>query len=101
VDGWNIRIEALFNVIIAIATVIALSRLFATIDERRRYAALALASLFLFSLLQAENWFWGFQMSWFLVNFFVVRVAGWLRERPSGLRFAAGALAAIAASLSL
>ena len=100
VDGWDVRIEALFNIIIAFATLVSLAWLFARIEPQRRYVAYAMAGLFLFSLLQAENWFWGFQMSWFLVNFFVFRVVGWLTTR-SNTRFILGALAAAAASLSL
>ncbi len=54
----------------------------------------------LFSLLQAENWLWGFQMSWFLVNLFVVAVVVLLGTRkPFG--FVVAVLAAIAASSSL
>jgi hypothetical protein len=93
-DAWNVRVEAFLNVVIAFATQLLLFTLFRHVDRERRWGAFALASVLLFSLMQAENWLWGFQMSWFLVNFFVVAVV-------AAHRLFVQTLAAIGASLSL
>jgi hypothetical protein len=99
-DGWNVRIEALVNVLIALATQVVLFILGSSIEGERRAWWFGISSLLLFSLLQAENWLWGFQMSWFLVNFFVVAVVVLLRTRKP-LGFIVAILAAVAASSSL
>ncbi|MGH7716382.1 MAG: hypothetical protein ACREML_10355, partial [Vulcanimicrobiaceae bacterium] len=99
-DRWNVRIEAMVNVTIALATQALLFVAFVRIDPPRRATAFALGSLLLFSLLQSENWLWGFQMSWFLVNFFVVAVVVLLATQTR-LGFIGAVLAAIAASCSL
>jgi hypothetical protein len=99
-DGWNVRIEAFVNILLALATQGLLFVLCARLDGTRRAAAFGLSSLLLFSLLQAENWLWAFQLSWFLVNLFVVAVVALLGTRKP-LGFAGAVLAAIAASSSL
>jgi len=99
-DGWNVRVEALANVVLALATQGLMFVLSSRIDGARRAAWFGLSSLLLFSLLQAENWLWGFQMSWFLVNLFVAAVIVLLQTRKP-LGFAGAVLAAIAASSSL
>jgi len=99
-DGWNVRIEAFMNVLLALATQGLLFVLCSRVEGTHRAATFGLGSLLLFSLLQAENWLWGFQMSWFLVNFFVIAVVVLLGTRKP-LGFAGAVLAAIAASSSL
>ncbi len=103
-DGWNIRIEAFVSVLLALATQAVLfvlcSRAAAVMEGTRRATVFGLGSLLLFSLLQAENWLWGFQLSWFLVNLFVVAVVALLGTRKP-LGFIGAVLAAIAASSSL
>ena len=99
-DGWNVHIETFVNILLALATQALLFVLCGRLDETRRVAAFGLGSLLLFSLLQAENWLWGFQLSWFLVNLFVVAVVVLLGTRKP-LGFIGAVLAAIAASCSL
>jgi len=99
-DGWNVRIEAMTGVLLALATQVLLFVVFLRVEGVRRASAFALGSLLLFSLLQTENWLWGFQMSWFLVNLFVVAVVVLLATRTA-FGFAGAVLAAIAASCSL
>jgi hypothetical protein len=99
-DGWNVRIEAFVNILLALKTQVLLFVLCARLDGTRRAAAFGLGSLLLFSLLQAENWLWGFQLSWFLVNLFVVLVVVLLGTRKP-LGFAGAVLAAMLASSSL
>jgi hypothetical protein len=99
-DGWNVRIEAMVSVLLALATQVLLFGVFSRVEVSRRASAFALGSLLLFSLLQSENWLWGFQMSWFLVNLFVVAVVVLLARRTA-FGFVVAVLAAIAASCSL
>ncbi|MGH7706479.1 MAG: hypothetical protein ACREM6_00875, partial [Vulcanimicrobiaceae bacterium] len=101
-DGWDVRIEAAVNLALALATQVLLWRLFARVPQTRRGPAFLVASLLLFSLLQSENWLWGFQLSWFAVNLFVVAVVALLCAPAAGrAAFTAAAVAAIGASLSL
>jgi hypothetical protein len=99
-DGWDVRIEAFVNVMLALATQVLVFVLCTRLDRTRRAWTFGLCSLLLFSLLQAENWLWGFQMSWFLVNLFVVTVVVSLATRKP-LGFVVAVLAAVAASSSL
>jgi hypothetical protein len=99
-DGWDVRIEAFVNVLLAFKTQVLVFLLCGLVERTRRAWTFALCSLLLFSLLQSENWLWGFQMSWFLVNLFVVTVVVLLATRKP-LGFVVAVLAAIAASSSL
>ena len=99
-DGWNVRIESIVNVIVALKTQVFLFVMRSQVDGERRTTWFALCSLLLFSLLQAENWLWGFQMSWFLVNLCVVAVVVLLGTRKR-LGFILAVFAAVAASCSL
>ncbi len=102
IDRWDTRIESVVSVALCVGTQFFLWRLFATLPARRRMPALLLASALLFSLAQSENWVWGFQISWYLVEFCTVAVIAVLSTRTVGpARFALAAIAAIAASYSL
>ena len=74
--GWNTRIEALTSVALVALTQFTLYRfLIGHLEPRRAAAAFAIGSVLLYSLVQSENWAWGFQLSWFLVNLCVVTIA--------------------------
>ena len=103
-DGWNVQVEMLAGIALAILTQVAVWRLLRRrLGSTRRASVPFLASsLLLFSLTQSENWLWGFQISWFIVNAATV----WAIELLDGtgrpwLRLGAAVPAAIAASLSL
>ena len=99
--GWRTILECAASFALATATLALLARLIATQTGPPWRGALTLfVSLALFSLGQSENWTWGFQVSWFLVNACVAVVAIFVAARG---RFAFGlaCLAAIVASFSL
>jgi hypothetical protein len=73
-SGWNNKLEMYGSVGFAIAT-FGLIIVLALRDKSSTslfHLTNVLCGAFLFSLGQWENWLWGFQLSWFLVNFCVV-----------------------------
>lgn len=104
IDGWNVHIEMLVGVALVALTQLAVWRLLRRRlgDARRAAIPFLIASLLLFSMAQSENWLWGFQISWFLVNAGTVWTIEFLdaAEWP-WLRLGGALLAALAASLSL
>ncbi|HTW85172.1 MAG TPA: hypothetical protein VMD91_13975 [Candidatus Sulfotelmatobacter sp.] len=102
-DGWNVRVEALLSVSFV---ALAQASLLAIVRRRlgtsaRAASAFLLASLLLYSFVQAENWLWGFQLSWFIVQACALGVVWALDGRPSGARFALAVACALIASFSL
>jgi hypothetical protein len=103
-DGWNVRIEILAGIGFAALTQLAVWRLLRQRLGSPRPAALPflIASLLLYSGVQSENWLWGFQLSWFVVNAGVVWTIVLLEGRDRAwTRVAAAAAAAAVASFSL
>lgn len=64
----DFRILMFASLVVAALTIPALLRLLPLTLPYRR----VLATLTVFGLSQSENWLWGFQLSWFLVNFCVL-----------------------------
>ena len=103
-DGWSMRDEALVSVALAALTQALLWYLLRRRSASARAAALpfCVASLLLYSLVQSENWLWGFQLSWLLVNLATVAVVALLDAPSAGpLRFSGAVAAALIASFSL
>jgi hypothetical protein len=64
--GWSPKREALIGVAIVTCELALLWRMLrATIGGRVLAPAFAAAAVVLFSLTQAENWVWGYQIAWF------------------------------------
>jgi hypothetical protein len=105
--GWNTRLEAATSVVLAFLTQLVLFRLIAkTVPEEKRAGTFLLASILLFSLLAYENWTWGFQLSWYLVNLCVFVTITTLvipsgAQRSRGTALIVAICAAIVASYSL
>ncbi len=104
--GWDTRAEALLSV--ALAVVCQLSSYALIVRQYGRERALGpfvLASVLLYSLAQSENFLWGFQFSWWLVDALVlglvVALAGLPGGARGGVRFTAALLCALAASFSM
>ena len=102
-DGWNVRIEALLSVgLVALAQLALFALLRRRLGGTARAAGPFLpASLLLYSFVQAENWLWGFQLSWFLVNLGALGVVWALDERPNAPRFCLALACALVAGFSL
>ena len=69
---WNINYELYFSVLLAVIT-------FATIcyiasfcgegaNDQSKYLSNIITCMLIFSIVQHENWLWGFQLAWFLIN---------------------------------
>ncbi|HEV8020286.1 MAG TPA: hypothetical protein VGP41_03415 [Candidatus Lustribacter sp.] len=95
-DSWNVRIEALAGVAFTALGQLALWQLV------RAGRPFLIASLVLYAITQSENWLWGFQLSWFLVNACALGAVALLAgENRRALRVTAAIAAALIASFSL
>jgi hypothetical protein len=102
IDGWNIRIEALAGVALTALAQFALWRLFVRRLGTGAARPFLLASALLYALTQSENWMWGFQISWFLVNAGLLSAVALLDALElRAWRIAPAILAALVASFSL
>lgn len=105
-DGWDTRIEGLTSVALAVLVQLGLLALIVRrFGSERGLAPFWVASLLVYSLVQSENFIWGFQLSWFVVDALVVGLVLALTGLPDGARgygrFAAALLCAAGASLSM
>jgi hypothetical protein len=84
--GWRTMSETLLGLLLLVCTQFVLLQLLRrTIEERFMPLTFFLASLVLYSLAQYENYLWGFQFAWYLVNLMAV-ISIWLLTRyPGGL----------------
>lgn len=102
VDGWNVRVEALLSVgLVAFAQASLLGLLRRHLGTARAAWPFLLASVLLYSFVQAENWLWGFQLSWFLVGACALGVVWALDGAPTPAHFTLAACCALVASFSL
>jgi hypothetical protein len=68
---WSIKLEFYSNIFLAILLVLAIQKIAfdQTFEHDRTFHLTSIfTSLLVFSLVQVENWLWGFQLSWFLIN---------------------------------
>ena len=95
---WNTLAEMWCSVVLAgvcLVMLLALAR--PTLNETgpvARLWAVAMLSTMVFSLAQWENWFWGFQLTWFLgtlAAIAVVALTTWSLDAPRPWRYVAGA----------
>ncbi|TAG98586.1 MAG: hypothetical protein EAZ09_04355 [Oscillatoriales cyanobacterium] len=73
VSRWNINYPLCLSIALAVITFIATYKLslmqFKNVGDDLWHLANILTCILIFSLVQHENWLWGFQLAWFLVNF--------------------------------
>jgi hypothetical protein len=69
---WNIKYELYFSIFLASITFYALYKLSSLQVENKRDFSVQLTNMLtfilIFSVVQYENWLWGFQLAWFLTN---------------------------------
>ncbi|MEG4271224.1 MULTISPECIES: hypothetical protein [unclassified Microcoleus] len=69
---WNINYQLCFSIGLAAITFIAMYKLSSmqvkNVADDLWHLANILTCILLFSLVQHENWLWGFQLAWFFVN---------------------------------
>ncbi|MGB8691489.1 MAG: hypothetical protein WCD53_29785, partial [Microcoleus sp.] len=72
VSRWNINYQLCLSIGLAVITFIATYKLASmqvkNVGDDLWHLANILTCILLFSLVQHENWLWGFQLAWFLVN---------------------------------
>ncbi|CBN56453.1 MULTISPECIES: hypothetical protein [Kamptonema] len=72
ISNWNINYEICLSICFSIVTFAAMYKLSSSQAKNRGDSLFHLANLltclWVFSLVQHENWLWGFQLAWFLVN---------------------------------
>jgi hypothetical protein len=102
-NGWDVLREIYFSVFLVIVSQLILYRLVVTTLPARTIAPAFLAGSFLlFSLGQIDNWLWGFQLAWFVVNLCLLAVVLALsNERLGTERIVLGGAAAFVATFSL
>jgi hypothetical protein len=104
---WNINYQLYSSVGLALLTSIALYKLSAIQvknTDNLFHAANILTWILTFSLVQYENWLWGFQLAWFLVNLcFAAAVYALILHRKSlpDIRIFMAAVFCFIASFSL
>ena len=73
---WNINYELWFSISLSVITFGFLYKLSSSQAKNQEDSLFHLANiltcLLVFSLVQHENWLWGFQLAWFLVNLCVI-----------------------------
>ena len=103
---WNVHIEQGFSVFLAIVTFFLMYKIAESSSNSHRslfHLFNILNCFFLFSLVQFENWLWGFQIAWFLINtcvtlaVFVLTVP---KKLSPNLRLSLSALCCFIASFS-
>ena len=101
--GWDVLREMYFSLALVILSQLVVYRLLVESLPRARVApAFLVASLLLFSLGQSDNWLWGFELSWFLVNLCLLLVVLVLsNDRLGPARAAVALTAAAVAAFSL
>ncbi|NEO32401.1 MAG: hypothetical protein F6K36_18605 [Symploca sp. SIO3C6] len=74
-SNWQIKIELYFSLFLAIFNFCAIYKIAAISQKERNilfHSFNILTCVLTFSLVQNENWLWGFQVSWFLINTCVI-----------------------------
>lgn len=78
ISKWNVQVEIYFSVFLAMLNFIFIYNISKiTVGKNKKFFHLfnILSCFLIFSLAQTENWLWGYQMSWFLVDtFFILAV---------------------------
>ncbi|MEG4211382.1 hypothetical protein [Microcoleus sp. S13_B4] len=86
---WNINYQFCLSIGLAAITFIALYKLSSmqvkNVADDLWHLANILTCVLLFSLVQHENWLWGFQLAWFLVNLCFVAAVYALSSHPKFL----------------
>ncbi|HLO50820.1 MAG TPA: hypothetical protein VK211_20560 [Kamptonema sp.] len=76
ISKWNINYELCLSICLSVITFITLYQLSFSQAKNKGDSLFHLANIltciWVFSLVQHENWLWGFQLAWFLVNLCVV-----------------------------
>lgn len=84
-SGWNTQYEMLCSVIFVVITFGAICYIAASQAPNRSdkfmHVANLLTCIFLFSLVQHQNWLWGFTLFWFLTNLSAVMAVVFLCEK--------------------
>lgn len=105
--GWSVVREQIVSLMfLGLTQLVAWLLIRRTVPAARRGMCMLGASALLLSLVQYENFEWGFQLAWFLCNVCVVLVV-WLLTRPPGsardlgLALAAAVVASFSSSQGL
>jgi hypothetical protein len=85
--GWSVVREQMFSAVTVVLTQLVLWRIVrrTVVPEIAPFALLG-GSLFLYDLVQYENFSWGFQMAWFVCDLAAVTVAWLLSDDPEEAR---------------
>ncbi len=102
VAGWNVAREQLFSALVVVATQLFVWLLVRrSVAPERRGVTFLFATVLLYSFVQFENLFWGFQIAWFLCDL-ALAAAVWAlaSPMPPAWRLSAGIAVATIGSLT-
>lgn len=102
---WDIRYELYLSIFLASITLLAFYQVSALTknnnSEQTWHLANILTSILIFSLVQYENWLWGFQVAWLLINScFILAVLIIATSKNSSKRLFLAAIPCFVASFS-
>jgi hypothetical protein len=105
---WNIKLETYFSLLLALVNFVVLYKIAASSYNKNNKILFHLFNLTTcivnFSLIQYDNWLWGFQISWLLINTFLI-LAIFILSVPKNLhpnfRLSLASLCCFIASFSL
>ncbi len=107
ISHWNINYEIYFSIFLSLITfgiIYKISETTAKGVSDRLFQLTNIYTCFLFfSLVQYENWLWGFQLSWFLINLCVVSAVYLLNKKgqiPAGKKMFLAGISCFIASFS-
>ncbi len=103
ISRWDIKYELGFNIFLASLTYFGLYKIASRTQGNLVDVAHILTSIFIFSLVQWQNWLWGWQLSTFLVNtclVFAVLILTGASKLSGKIRLAIAAILCFIASFS-
>ena len=107
-SNWNVKFEVYLGILI---TIVSFYLIYKIADHSQEHTKKNIFHLFniltcfyIFSPTQMENWLWGFQLAWFLINAFVVLAIFILtvpKKIPPNLKLLSSAFCCLIASFSM
>jgi hypothetical protein len=107
---WNTQLEQFCSIILAIIASYAMYKIADSQTNKNNkniflfHLSNIMVAMIFFSLVQFNNWLWGFQLAWYFINTCVILAVYTLtvpRKLPNKLKLLIAALCCIIASLSL
>ena len=107
-SNWNVKFETYLSILITIFSFYLIYKIAGVSQDYNKRKLLHLFNIltcfYIFSLSQMDNWIWGFQIAWFLMNAFVILAIFILtvpKNLPPKVRLLSSAFCCLIASFSM